>query len=98
MPGSMEKTIPPSRVRSLPSTRYGSSWTSRPIPCPVRWVKRAPNPQSPVAAARARPAPGGRPPDDEGAVQVRAVPAPTAAGVDDDDVPLLDDPLPRLVV
>ena len=41
-PGSTEKAIPSRSGRSLPAIRYGSSWPSRPMPCPVRWKNASP--------------------------------------------------------
>ena len=38
--------MPGSRTHSLPSMMYGGSCTSRPIPWPVRWMKRSPRPAS----------------------------------------------------
>ena len=53
MPGSIEKAMPFSSRVALPSTMYGSSWVSRPMPWPVRWMNHSPYPASsmmPLAA------------------------------------------------
>ena len=54
MPGSMENAMPGSSAIVLPSTMYGSSWDSRPMPWPVRWMNQSPYPASAMMPRAAR--------------------------------------------
>ena len=49
MPGSIENALP-ATTSPLPSTMYGSSCPSMPIPCPVRWMNPLAKPASWISA------------------------------------------------
>ena len=65
--GSSVKVMPASSGVSSSTERNGRSWTSSPIPCPIRWRKPAPSPAASIGARQAAftsraSAPGARPP------------------------------------
>ena len=58
MPGSTVTTLPASRSLRDSCARRGSSWTTRPMPCPRPWPNASPKPAASIRSRAAESTPG----------------------------------------